>query len=69
MPRRKAGPFKACIRCKLLVQPNVKVCPNCGSRAFSDDWTGMVIILDVKKSKVANELQISKPGVYALKVR
>lgn len=68
MPR-KALPFKACTKCKLLIPPKVEVCPNCGSSDFSDDWEGMVIILNPEKSDLARLLKISKPGRYAIKVR
>ena len=69
MPKRKALPLKACVKCKRLVEPKVGVCPNCGSRVFSDDWVGLVIILDVENSIVSKKLEITSPGMYALKVR
>ena len=68
MPRR-ALPFKACLKCKLLVLPKVEICPHCGSRDFTDDWEGMIIITNPSKSELANLLNIDKPGKYALKVR
>ena len=61
--------FKACIKCKLLVPPDTEVCPNCGSRNFTSDWEGAVIILEPEKSKVAKILGIEKPGMYAIKIR
>jgi len=68
VPRRPL-PFKACLKCKLLVPTRVQVCPNCGSRDFSDDWEGMVIIVDPEKSLIAKVYKIDKPGRYAIKVR
>ncbi|RLE78371.1 MAG: DNA-binding protein [Thermoprotei archaeon] len=68
MPRRIGAPLKACRKCKMLVPLNVGMCPNCGSRDFSDDWSGMVIILD-ESSILAEKLGIKAPGRYALKVR
>jgi len=47
----------------------VEVCPNCGSRVFSDDWEGLIIIMDPKNSIISRKLEIDKPGMYALKVR
>jgi len=47
----------------------VEECPNCGSREFSEEWEGMVIILDVERSQVAKRLGIEKPGRYAIKLR
>jgi len=67
--RRRRPPFKACIKCKLLVPFNVEECPNCGSREFSEEWEGMVIILDAERSQVAKKLGIEKPGRYAIKLR
>ncbi|MCD6563281.1 MAG: DNA-directed RNA polymerase, subunit E'' [Thermoproteales archaeon] len=68
MPKRIL-PFKACVKCKLLVPPNVEICPNCGSRDFSDDWEGIAIIINPEKSEIAQALNITNPGRYALKVR
>ncbi len=69
MPKRRGLPLKACIKCKLLVDPKTEVCPNCGSRVFSDDWEGLVVVLNAEKSLVAKKLNLTKSGVYALRVR
>jgi DNA-directed RNA polymerase subunit E" len=70
LPRtRKSVSYKACLKCKYLVEPSVEVCPNCGSREFTYDWEGAVIILDPKNSKLAKLLGIEKPGRYAIKTR
>uniref|UniRef100_A0A7J3ZLT5 Transcription elongation factor Spt4 n=1 Tax=Fervidicoccus fontis TaxID=683846 RepID=A0A7J3ZLT5_9CREN len=66
--RKKAG-FKACLKCRLLVDPSVEVCPNCSSRDFTLDWEGMVIVLEPETSEVAKMLDIKSPGRYALRVR
>ncbi|MGB9830540.1 MAG: transcription elongation factor subunit Spt4, partial [Fervidicoccus fontis] len=47
MSKRLKSPYKACIKCKALVEPNVEVCPVCGSKEFTNDWEGLVIVLDV----------------------
>ncbi len=60
--------FKACRRCKALVERDAIECPICGSRDFTDEWEGMVIIIDPEKSEIAKALGISKPGRYAIKV-
>lgn len=67
--RRRRPPLKACIKCKLLVPFNVEECPHCGSREFSEEWEGMVIVLDARRSQVAKRLGIEKPGRYAIKLR
>jgi len=68
--KQKAGAkLKACTKCKMLVDPEVEVCPNCGSRNFSEDWEGMIVIIDAEKSAVAKIMGISRPGMYAINVR
>ncbi len=71
MPRRTEArrPFKACRRCKALVPREAEQCPICGSKDFTMEWEGIVIILDVEKSQVARMLGITKPGRYAIKLR
>ncbi|RLE67911.1 MAG: DNA-binding protein [Thermoprotei archaeon] len=68
MPGKKTAILKACRKCKYLVSSNEKVCPNCGSRDFSEDWSGMIIILS-QESYVAKKLNLKKPGKYAITVR
>ncbi len=60
--------FKACRRCRALVNRDTEICPICGSREFSDEWEGVVIIIDPERSELAKVLNIDKPGRYALKV-
>ncbi|MEM0226188.1 MAG: transcription elongation factor subunit Spt4 [Thermofilaceae archaeon] len=67
--RRRKAYFKACMKCKMLVPPNVEICPNCGSRDFSEEWEGMIIVFDVENSMVAKRLNITRPGRYAIKLR
>lgn len=70
MPVRvKRKPLKACRKCRTLVDRDVEVCPSCGSRDFTEDWEGMVIVINPERSDVAKLLGISKPGRYAVKVR
>ena len=58
---------KACRNCHAIVVGNV--CPICKSSSLSDDWSGYVIVLDPKDSRIAKRLNINQPGRYALKVR
>ena len=60
--------LKACMKCKALVRVEEERCPVCGSTEFSEEWSGMVIIIDPKRSRIAKLLGIEKPGRYALKV-
>jgi DNA-directed RNA polymerase subunit E" len=68
--RRTRKPiFKACKKCGGLVPLDAKSCPYCGSTSFTEDWEGMIIIIDPGKSLVAKMINRSdKPGVYAIKV-
>ena len=58
---------KACKNCKFI--SNGPVCPNCKSTNLSDDWSGLVIILDPSSSDVAKRMGITAAGRYALRVR
>ncbi|OYT37938.1 MAG: DNA-binding protein [Desulfurococcales archaeon ex4484_58] len=64
----KGKVFKACRRCRALVSRDAIECPICGSRDFSDEWEGVVIIIDPERSEIAKMLGIEKPGRYAIKV-
>ncbi len=58
---------KACKKCRRLTKKNV--CPACGSVEFSKRWSGLAIILDPSNSKVADKLEITEKGEYALIVQ
>ncbi len=67
-PPTKKPRLKACRRCGALVPLEERVCPICGSTEFSEDWEGMVIIVDPEKSLLASEIGITRPGMYAIRV-
>ncbi len=56
----------ACRKCRALTTE--KACPNDGSTELSNEWSGLIIIINSEKSQVAKTLGITKPGRYALKV-
>ena len=58
---------KACKNCRFV--SNGPVCPNCKSTNLSDDWSGLVIIVDPASSEVAKKMAITTAGRYALRVR
>jgi DNA-directed RNA polymerase subunit E" len=58
---------KACKNCRFI--SNGPVCPNCKSNNFSDDWSGLVVILNPSTSQVAKTMGIKNAGRYALRVR
>jgi len=67
-PPSKKPRLKACRKCGALVPLNERVCPVCGSTEFSEDWEGMVIIVDPENSELAKEIGLERPGIFAIKV-
>ena len=57
--------FKACKNCHLLTKNDT--CPTC-SLPTAKRWTGYVIIRDPARSQISKKMNISKAGIYALKV-
>lgn len=57
---------KVCKECGYLAV-DVKECPNCGGKQFLDKFKGRVLILDSKRSLVAQKLNIKNKGSFALK--
>jgi len=57
----------ACRDCHRVTRD--EVCPSCGSENLSDDWAGYVAIVDPENSEIAEKMEVSLPGKYALKVR
>jgi len=58
---------KACKNCRFI--SNGPVCPNCKSTNLSDDWSGVVVIIDPSTSEVAKRMEIKASGRYAIRVR
>ena len=58
---------KACKTCHFL--GNGPVCPNCKSTNLSDDWSGLIVIIDQKLSEIAKKMGITAAGRFALRVR
>ncbi|MCS7137333.1 MAG: transcription elongation factor subunit Spt4 [Candidatus Caldarchaeum sp.] len=57
---------KACRNCKRIVVG--KACDVCGSTNLSTSFSGLLLILDLERSRLAKELGIRKSGKYAVKV-
>jgi DNA-directed RNA polymerase subunit E" len=64
-----AGDRLACRECHYVNDPDAQTCEHCGSSALTEDWAGYVVITDPEESQIAEEMNVSKPGSYALKVR
>ncbi len=58
--------MKVCRDCHRVLEKNI--CPVCKKSNLTDDWNGLVIIFDVG-SEIAEKLNITTPGRYALRVR
>ena len=58
---------KACRECHLISHGSA--CPKCKNATMSDDFTGLVIIFDLKGSAIANAMKVEQTGRYALRVR
>lgn len=44
------------------------ICPLCGGPT-SKNWSGILTIIDPENSQMAEAMNVTKPGSYALKVR
>jgi DNA-directed RNA polymerase subunit E" len=66
--RKKGIQFKACVSCRTLVDREAQVCPNCGSKEFTDDWSGIIIAIEPESSELARTLNITGKGRYAVKL-
>jgi len=58
---------KACRECHLISYKSV--CPSCKTTSLSDDFTGLVIIIDLEGSAIARAMKVKEKGRYALRVR
>ena len=56
----------ACRNCRKIVVGNV--CDNCGSTNLTQNFQGLVIVIDPERSEIAKMLGAKKPGYYAIKV-
>jgi DNA-directed RNA polymerase subunit E" len=56
----------ACKKCKAVTTG--KVCPVCKSTDLTTNWSGIVVVFDPLKSRIAATLEISTPHKYAVKV-
>ena len=59
----------ACRECHFVNDPDATTCGNCGSSTLTEDWAGYVYITHPEQSEIAEEMNVSDPGGYALKVR
>lgn len=65
--RSKSKPFKACRSCKALVDKDTQVCPICGSREFTDEWSGVIVVINPEESTLARVIDIKHKGRFVVK--
>jgi DNA-directed RNA polymerase subunit E" len=53
--------------CKMISDENI--CPQCKGTELSDDFSGLLVILDPDDSLLAEKLDTNEKGNYALKIR
>lgn len=58
----------ACRKCKYILSEQETKCPICGGTDITEDWDGLIIILDMS-SAIAEIIGAKRPGRYAIKVR
>jgi len=61
-------PLKACVDCGTLNPRDAQLCSNCGSSRLTDDWEGLVIVLNPSTSRVGAHLGVTKPVRRAIRV-
>ena len=58
---------KACRECHIITTD--ALCPKCKTATLSDDFSGLIIIIDAEESEMAKVMKIKEKGRYALRVR
>ncbi|MCL2550223.1 MAG: DNA-directed RNA polymerase, subunit E'' [Methanimicrococcus sp.] len=61
-------PEKVCRKCMRLIV-NSDVCEICESKDLAEEWFGLVVVVDPRKSEIAKRMNIELADKYALKVR
>ncbi|ALG82845.1 transcription elongation factor subunit Spt4 [Halanaeroarchaeum sulfurireducens] len=59
----------ACRECHHIIDPDENACPYCGSWPLTEDWAGYVVITHPEESEIAEKMEVTESGEYALKVR
>lgn len=66
-PTKKPA-FKACKECGTLNPRESTICVSCGSSQFSEEWSGLIIILDSQRSILAKKAGLSEEIMKAIRV-
>ena len=57
---------KACKNCRRIYEGDI--CPNCEKKDTSDNFKGKVEIINPEKSEIGKKLNVTKKGIYAIKL-
>ena len=57
---------KACERCRLIVEG--EICPICKDSKLTTNWKGSTTIINAEKSEIAELMNITMPGKYAIRI-
>ncbi|MEM3422694.1 MAG: transcription elongation factor subunit Spt4 [Candidatus Bilamarchaeaceae archaeon] len=60
--------MKACKNCHMVIMGTEKNCPKCGGE-LSEQFAGMIIVLDPEHSEIAKIASINTIGAYAIRVK
>jgi DNA-directed RNA polymerase subunit E" len=58
---------RACRTCKIITDENA--CPICRGTDLSDDYSGLLVIIDPEGSQLAGKMDLKREGRYALRIR
>lgn len=58
---------KACKICKRIY--NEDKCPDCGAKEVNENFKGKIFVTNSEKSEIAEKLNITKNGEFAIKIR
>ncbi len=58
---------RACKVCRIITED--KTCPICKGTDLSDDYSGLLVVVDPEGSQLAQKMGITEAGRYALKIR
>ncbi len=58
---------RACKICSTIYEGDK--CPKCGSKEFTENFKGRIVILNPEKSEIAQKLNKKEKGNYAIKTR
>lgn len=61
--------LRACRECHSVHDADTQVCPICGSFSLSEDWAGYAVIAHPEESEIAELMNVTTSGRYALKAR